>query len=449
VGIPLVGDIDVPHDIQAEQAALGSMMWSAEAAGELSATLTDVDFFRPAHALIFDAIVEMYGRGEAVNAVTAAAELDRRGHLTRAGGPMYLHTLISTTPTAGNGGYYARIVVEKAKARRLVEVGDRIAQRARGPVEDIDRLISDAQEAVYAVTSTRASNDITVVGDLLDQFVKDAEAGEARGTAIAGISSGLVDLDALTDGFRPGEMWIVAARPSVGKTVAGLDFARAAAIGAGLPAAVFSMEMSKAEIMNRLMAAHCRVPLAEIRSGRVSVDNWSRLARKFDDVTAAPLYLDDTPGLTVPEIRAKARRVKARGGLSMVVIDYLQLMTSVKRSENRQQEVTHISGRLKELAMELGIVVIALSQLNRAVEQRADKRPAMHDLRESGSLEQDADGVILLHREEMSNPETARVGEADFIIEKNRSGARGIITVAFQGHYTRFHDMAREERVSA
>ncbi|EIV95106.1 replicative DNA helicase [Frankia sp. QA3] len=432
-----------PHDLPAEQSVLGGMLLSKDAIADVVEVLRMADFYRPAHGLVYEVIGDLYGRGEPADVISVAAELSRRDLLERVGGPAYMHTLISSVPTAANAGYYARIVAEKAVLRRLAEAGTRIVQLAYGAAPDVSDVVDRAQAAVYEVTERRANDDYLPLGELLNPALEEIESIQGRGEgALTGVPTGFVDLDELTNGLHGGQLWIVAARPAVGKSTLGLDFARAASIKNGLTSVIFSLEMSRMEITMRLLSAEARVSLQNIRTGRLTDDDWARLARRMGEVAEAPLFIDDSPHLTMMEIRAKARRLKQRNELRLVILDYLQLMSSPKKVESRQQEVSEISRSLKLLAKELDVPVVAISQLNRASEQRADKRPQVSDLRESGSLEQDADAVILLYREDTVEKESARAGEADLIIAKHRNGPTGTVTVAFQGHYSRFVDMA-------
>lgn len=711
-----------PQDLMAEQSVLGGMMLSKDAIADVIEKLRPGDFYRPAHQAVYDAILELYGRGEPADAVTVSAELDRAGELRRVGGAPYLHTLISTVPTAANAGYYAEIVAEKAILRRLVEAGTRIVQYgyAGSDGQDVAEVVDRAQAEVYEVTERRTAEDYVPLEDLLQPTMDEIDSIASRGGLSLGVPTGFADLDALTNGLHPGQMIIVAARPGVGKAlsldtplptptgwttmggvrvgdrlldacgrpttvvaatevmtdrpcfevefsdgsrliadamhqwavhvganrgvlttdelrshvgqavvrnakpidlprrnfvygpytvaalagmafddpeigmridaegpvdvmslmadlggripweylrgsipqrrallagildargivdddglitipiatrhmtavlsdlIAGLgysftrkstgwlrvdvgdddvftlhakslrhkelrrpnrgrvitairavasvpvrcvevdnpehlylagesmvpthnstlamDFLRSAAIGHHMTCAMFSLEMSKTEIVMRLLSAEAKIKLGDMRSGRMTDDDWTRLARRMGEISEAPLFIDDSPNLTMMEIRAKARRLKQRHDLKMVVVDYMQLMTSGKKVESRQQEVSEFSRSLKLLAKELEVPVIAISQLNRGPEQRTDKKPQVSDLRESGSLEQDADMVILLHRPDAFERDDPRAGEADIIVGKHRNGPTATITVAHQLHLSRFVDMAR------
>jgi replicative DNA helicase len=419
------------------------MMLSKDAIADVVEQLRSPDFYRPAHEIVFDAIIGLYGRGEPADAVTVAAELTRLGQLSRVGGAGYLHDLISSVPTAANAGYYARIVRERAVLRRLVEAGTRIVQLGYAPDGgDVEEIVNNAQAEIYRVSENRTSEDYQPLAEIIEGAIDEIEAAGSRGEGLTGIPTGFVDLDRLTNGLHAGQMVVIAARPAVGKSTLGLDIARAAAVRTQLATVIFSLEMGKNEITMRLLSAEARVPLQKMRKGTMDDQDWTRLARTMGEVSEAPLYIDDSPNMSLMEIRAKCRRLKQKHDLKLVIVDYLQLMSSGRRVENRQQEVSEFSRALKLLAKELEVPVVALSQLNRGPEQRTDKKPQISDLRESGSIEQDADMVILLHREDMYEKESPRAGEADFIVAKHRNGPTDTITVAFQGHYSRFVDMA-------
>jgi replicative DNA helicase len=432
-----------PQDLAAEQSVLGGMLLSKDAIADVVETVRGNDFYRPAHQTIFEAIVDLYGRGEPADAITVADELTKRGEVARVGGAPYLHTLLSSVPTAANAGYYAKIVADKAILRRLVEAGTRIVQLGySGTGGEVDDIVDRAQSAIYDVTERRSSEDYSILESLLQPTLDEIEASGHRGAGLTGVPTGFTDLDALTNGLHPGQLVVIAARPAVGKSTLALDVCRATSIKHRQTSVLFSLEMSKHEITMRLLSAEARIPLQTMRTGQMRDDDWVKLTRRLGEMASAPLYIDDSPNLTMMEIRAKARRLKQRHELRLVVVDYLQLMTSHSRVENRQQEVSQISRSLKLLAKELEVPVIALSQLNRGPEQRTDKRPQLADLRESGAIEQDADIVILMHREDIYERESPRAGEADLIVAKHRNGPTNTIVVAFQGHYSRFVDMA-------
>ncbi len=436
------GERTPPHDLLAEQSAIGGMLLSKDAVADVIETVRAADFYIPKHELIFDAILSLYSHGEPTDVIAVTDELTKTGELSRAGGAEYLHTLTGLVPTAANAGFYANIVAEKAVLRRLVEAGTRIVQMGYASEGEVVDLVNNAQAEIYGVTGGVDSEDFVPLTTAVETAIDEIEAAKGRGGLMTGIPTGFAELDELTNGLHPGQLIIVAARPALGKSTLALDFARAASIQNDLPSIVFSLEMGRSEIAMRLLSAEASVPLQNMRKGTVDSRDWKTIAHTRGRINDAPLYLDDSPNLTLVEIRAKCRRLKQRVGLKLVIIDYLQLMTSGKRVESRQQEVSEFSRALKLLAKELQVPVVALSQLNRGPEQRTDKMPALSDLRESGSLEQDADLVILLHRESAYEKENPRAGEADFIVAKHRNGPTRTITVAFQGHFSRFQDMA-------
>ena len=437
------GDRTPPQDNAAEQSVLGSMLLSKDAIADVVDVIKGVDYYRPAHEIIHDAIIDLYGRGEPADPITVAAELTKRGELQRIGGAPYLHTLSANVPIAANAGYYAEIVRDKAILRRLVEAGTRIAALGYAGEGQIDDVVDHAQAEVYKVTDRRAAVDYAPLSDIMSGVLDEIEAIGNREAGLYGVPTGFADLDDLTNGLHSGQMIIVAARPAMGKSTLALDFCRAASIHNNLTSCFFSLEMTRSEIMMRLLSAEAKVPLNHIRNGTMRDDDWEKLARKMGQVSGAPMFIDDSPNMTMMEIRAKARRLKQRHDLKLIVIDYMQLMSSGKKVESRQLEVSEFSRNIKLLAKELELPIIALSQLNRGPEQRGDKRPMMSDLRESGSLEQDADMVILLHRDDVYEKESTRPGEADLIVAKHRNGPTRDLTVAFQGHYSRFVDMAQ------
>jgi replicative DNA helicase len=436
------GDRTPPQDMAAEQSVLGSMLLSKDAIADVAEVLRGADFYRPSHELIHDAIIDLFGRGEPADPVTVAADLQRRGELERVGGAPYLHTLSANVPIAANAGYYAEIVREKAILRRLVEAGTKIVQIGYAGEGQVDDVVDEAQAEVYKVTDRRTSEDYAPLADIMDGVLDEIEAIGNREAGIYGVPTGFADLDDLTNGLHAGQMVIVAGRPAMGKSTLALDFCRAASLHNNMSSVFFSLEMTRSEITMRLLSAEAKVPLNHIRNGQMNDDDWQKLARKMGEVSSAPMFIDDSPNMTMMEIRSKARRLRQRHDLRLIVIDYMQLMTSGRKVESRQLEVSEFSRQIKLLAKELEVPIIALSQLNRGPEQRSDRRPMLADLRESGSLEQDADIVVLLHRDEVYEKESARPGEADLIVAKHRNGPTRDVTVAFQGHYSRFVDMA-------
>ena len=333
---------------------------------------------------------------------------------------------------------------ERAVLRRLVNAGTKIVQLGYGQDGEVEDLVNQAQAEIYAVAERRTAEDYVVLKDVMESTVDEIEASGHRGEGMTGVPTGFYELDELTHGLHPGQMIVIAARPAVGKSTFALDFARSAAIKNNLATVMFSLEMGRNEIAMRLLSAEATIGLQDLRKGTIKDEQWSKIATTMGRMNDAPLFIDDSPNMSLMEIRAKCRRLKQQHDLKLVILDYLQLMSSGKKVESRQQEVSEFSRALKLLAKELQVPVIALSQLNRGSEQRQDKRPMVSDLRESGSIEQDADMVILLHREDVYDKESPRAGEADILIAKHRNGPTKDIVVAFQGHYSRFANMAAD-----
>jgi replicative DNA helicase len=431
-----------PHNVEAEESVLGSMLLSKDAIAEVLELLREDDFYRPAHRTVFRSVLELYSHGGAVDAITVAEDLRRNGSLADIGGAPFLHTLVASVPTAANAAYYARIVKEAGILRRLIDVGTRIVQLGFDTPQDTERAIDEAESLVYNLAQGRVSEDYQSLKDVLTTTLEAIERLHEDHREITGVPTGFPDLDRVTSGLQPSNLVIVAARPGVGKSAFGLDVARHAAAKAGVPTVVFSLEMSRTELVQRLMCAECTVDMQRLRTGRMEESDWTRLTRSLGRLADAPLYIDDSPGTTMMEIRAKCRRLRQRHGLGLVVVDYLQLMQPTKRFENRQQEVSEISRSLKLLAKELEVPVMAISQLSRQTESRSDRRPMLSDLRESGALEQDSDVVLFIYRDELYDPESPRKGEADLILAKHRNGPTDTVTVTFQGQYSRFAPMA-------
>ncbi|MFE1949894.1 replicative DNA helicase [Streptomyces sp. NPDC059524] len=435
-----------PQDLDAEQCVLGGMEASLTAIEDVvgDIRLQIRDFYKPAHQTIYRAICDMYAAGEPVDPITLSAKLTERGKLAKVGGASYLHHLVQVVPSAANAQWYAEIVQRKAVRRRMVEAGTRITQLGYAD-GDLDDDLNQAGAEIVQLSDAHAEDDYAPIGDDIDADIDAIEAMSRRDGALIGLPTGFMDLDGLLGGFQSDQFVIVAGRPAMGKTTLAMDFARACAFDNDIPVGFFSLEMGRREINYRLLSATGKVPLHHIRTGQMTEDDWSRVATAMPKVKAAPLYVDASPNQTMMDIRSKARRMVQRHGVRMIVIDYIQLMQtgSSRPGESRQQDVSDISRNLKLMAKELQLPVIGLSQLNRGPEQRADKTPAVSDLRESGSLEQDADIVILLHREDAYEKESPRAGEADIIVGKHRNGPTATVTVAFQGHYSRFVDMAQ------
>ena len=426
-----------PHDNEAEQGVLGAMLLSPNTITDIIEELIPDDFYRPAHQLIYRAILDLFSDNKDVDPVIVAGRLDRNHDLERVGGAPYLHTLISAR-------YYAEIVAEKAVLRRLVDAGTRVVQLGYEGTEgaEVDVVVDMAQQEVFAIAQRNVTEDYAILADILQPTMDELDELSTHGGLARGIPTGFIDLDNLTNGLHGGQMIIVAARPGVGKSTLALDFMRSCSIKHNKASVIFSLEMSKSEIVMRLLSAETEIRLSDMRAGRMSDEAWAKLANRVGQISEAPLFIDDSANLTMMEIRSKARRLKQKHDLQMIVVDYLQLMSSGKRVESRQQEVSEFSRQLKLLAKELDVPLVAISQLNRGPESRTDKRPQLADLRESGSLEQDADMVMLLYRPDSQDKDDERAGEADIILAKHRGGPIDTVQVAHQLHYSNLVDMA-------
>lgn len=434
-----------PQNLDAEAATLGAMMLSKDAIADVVEVLGPTDFYRPAHQAIYDAILSLYTNGEPADAVTVARRLGKE--LTRAGGPVYLVTLTQTPPTASSAAYYAQMVADMAGMRRLVEAGTRIVQYGYAGADGADtaEVRDRAQAEIYEATKRGAAAEVLSLRQSIPIAHTELLAIHEHG-GIGGVPTGYRELDDIVHGLHPGELIIVAGRPAMGKSTVALDVLRCCSVINDLPAVLFSFEMSRTEVIFRLLSAETNIPLNRMRKGELNDQEWVILADRMEQVDHKPLFIDDSAHMTMMEIRAKARRLKQQHGLRLIVVDYLQLMTSGKRVESRQTEVAELSRQLKLLAKELEVPVVALSQLNRNPEARADKRPQVSDLRESGAVEQDADLVILVHRPEVYEDDSTRAGEADLIVGKHRNGPVGVATVAARLTVAKFVDMAPEWR---
>jgi replicative DNA helicase len=433
-----------PHNLRAEEAVLGAMLLSREAIADVVEVLEVEHFYRPAHGHVFDAVMSLYGSGEPVDAITVGEELARANLLDAVGGPGVLIDLQAETPAIGNAAHYARIVEEHALLRRLISVSSEIAEMAYGVPEDVVKAVDDAEARMFDVAQRRVTNTTSEIKDLLSANLDRLELLYEQGDTITGTLTGYTDLDDLTSGLQPNAFYVVGARPAMGKTAFALGMASNAAMQSNRPVLVFSLEMSQLELSQRILSADARVDATRMKTGRLEESDWNRITHSVGRLAEAPIYIDDNPHTTVMEIRAKARRLKSRtGDLAMVVVDYIQLMTGRSNAESRQVEVAEISRNLKILARELECPVVALAQLNRGLEQRQDKRPMLSDLRESGALEQDADVVMFLYRDEIYHPESDAKGIAEVIVAKHRNGPTATVKLAFLGHFTRYENMSR------
>ena len=429
-----------PQNIEAEQAVLGAMLIKKEAISAAAELLTGDDFYRYAHRLVFEAIITLNQANEAVDMITVTDRLKRDGELEKAGGIAFITALANAVPTAANVTFHARIVRQKSQLRHLINAATEIAGTAYEDADDVDEIMDDAEKRILGVTARSNHADFVPMKDILITTFEQIEKHAANKGTLTGLPSGFVDLDRLTSGFQPSDLILVAARPSMGKTAFTLNIATNAAIRSKKTVAFFSLEMSKEQLALRMFSSEGQVDSQRLRVGDLKDEEWQKVISAADRLTKAPLWIDDTPGITVMELRSKARRLKAEHGLDLIVIDYLQLMQGRGRGsgDNRQQEISEISRSLKALARELKVPVIALSQLSRSVESRQIKRPMLSDLRESGSLEQDADIVMFLYREDYYEKETDRQNITEVIVAKHRNGPVDTVSLFFQKEFTKF-----------
>jgi replicative DNA helicase len=409
----------------------------------VSEILDGGDFYRESHAKIYRAAVGLYARGEPVDAITLVDELEERGELDDVGGRLRIHELAALVPAAANAAHYARIVREVATLRGLIRTGQEIARLGWERPGEVQELVDRAEQILFDLSQDRVTTEFSHIETLLkDSFERITQLYEA-GAEVTGVPAGFRELDRLTSGFQPGNLVIVAARPSMGKSALGLCMAANLAVREGIPVGIFTLEMSKSEVTQRLMCSEAKVESQRLRTGKLAIDDWPRLTAACDKLAKAPLYVDDTGSINLMEIRSKARRLKSREPtLGLILIDYLQLMTSGVTVENRVQEVSQISRSLKVLARDLDVPIVAMSQLSRAVEQRHDKRPILSDLRESGSIEQDADLVMFIYRDEYYNEESDQQGMAEVALAKHRNGPTDTIKLSFLKRYAKFSDLA-------
>jgi replicative DNA helicase len=432
-----------PHNLEAEISVLGSMLLSKNAIAEVVQFVGPEEFYRGAHRTMFEGIRDLYDRGEPVDSVTLADELQRRGTLDSVGGLVAITDLISQVPTAANAGYYARIVAEHALRRRLIDAGTDITRLGYDAGTEADDAVDRAEATVFQVAQRSYGRELSPMKDLLSQAFELIEKRSETRQAITGLPTGFTDLDELTSGLQPANLMILAARPGLGKSTLVTNIATHVAVELRKPVVMFSLEMSQMELLERVLSAQARVDSNRIKTGRLREDDWPKLSQAMGRLHEANFYIDDTAGINLMEIRSKCRRLKQRHGLDLIVIDYLQLMMSHRRVENRVQEVSEISRGLKVLAKELDTPVIALSQLSRKPEDRGDKKPQLSDLRESGSIEQDADIVAFIFRDDAYDPDAVNKGQAQLIIAKHRNGPLTTIDLSFIGHQSRFGSMAR------
>ncbi|MBC7343122.1 MAG: replicative DNA helicase [Clostridia bacterium] len=432
-----------PQNNEAEQAVLGSMLLSQDAIYAAMEILRPEDFYREAHQIIYRTILSLNDRGAPVDLLTVTDALRQEGVLGQVGGAAYVASLADVVPTALNVTQYARIVAEKSLLRSIIQVGMQVVEKGFSESEEALVILDQAEQALFNLGQSRRRGSFVPLKDLLAASFDRLEKLYHQEEGMSGLSTGFVDLDRFCSGLMPSDLIILAARPAMGKTSLGLNIAQNVAIKNHLPVAIFSLEMSKEQVAQRVLCSEALVDQQKLRSGQLEEEDWRRLIEILDPLSEAPLYVDDTPASTVMEMRAKARRLKGQKGLALIVIDYLQLIQPSRRLENRVQEISEISRSLKALARELDVPVIVLSQLTRAVEQRQDKRPMLSELRDGGSQEQDSDMVWFIYRDEYYNPDSEKKGVAEIIIAKQRNGPTGVVELGFLKEFTRFVNLEK------
>jgi len=433
-----------PQSLEAELSVLGSMMIEHEAMLTALEFLRQEDFYKDSHRKVFSSMATLADRGEPVDVVTLGEELRRRGELEQVGGGAFLTQLTNVVPTAANIEYYARIVKEKSVLRRLISASTKIASRAFTGEESVEAILDEAERAILEVGEDSCGEGFIAIKDVLNYTFESLERLYEQKGEVTGLSTGFKDIDNLTSGLQKSDLIIIAARPSMGKTTMALNMAQHIAVEQKKPVAFFSMEMSKEQLAQRLLCAQASIDAHKMRRGFLSADDWPKLTRAVGPLADAPFYIDDTASISVMEMRARARRLKAEKGLQAVFIDYLQLMRGGERAENRQQEISAISRSLKALAKELDVPVVALSQLSRAVEQRNDKRPILSDLLESGGIEANADLVFFIYRDDYYNRESEKKNLAEIILAKQRNGPTGKVELYFMDRYNKFVSLAKQ-----
>ena len=433
-----------PHDLEAEQAVLGSMLTDRDAVISAIEVLKEEDFYRPDNRAIYSAILNLYNRDEPIDIITVKSELESIGKFEQIGGLDYLVTLPDKVPTTANAIKYIKIVEEKSTLRNLIKTANEIIELGYDPTEDVDDIMESAEKKIFNVMQNKDKKGYTPIKDVLVESFTQLEELYNRKQHITGVPSGFTELDYKTAGFHGSDLILIAARPAMGKSAFALNIATNAAVRANVPVVIFSLEMSKEQMVNRILCSEAMVDSNKVRTGKLDDDDWTKLAGSIGPLSDAEIYIDDTPGISVMEIRAKCRKLKLEKNIGMVVIDYLQLVQgSNRRGGTREQEISEISRSLKILAKEIGVPVIALSQLSRAVEQRPDHRPMLSDLRESGAIEQDADIVMFLYRDDYYNKESEKKDIAEVIIAKHRGGSLGTVDLLWLGSYTKFVNLEK------
>lgn len=433
-----------PHNIEAEVAVLGSMLLGEDAISKAIECLDETCFYKEPHRRIFSSVINLYNRNKAVDLVTLIEELKKAGSLNDIGGPSYITGLVNSVPTSANILYYAKIVKEKSILRHLITTATQIVQESFEPDSDVDDLLDRAETLIFEISSRKVESNVVHIKEIIKGSIERIDLLYQKKENVTGLPSGFYEFDTMTAGLQDSDLIVIAGRPSMGKSALAACIAEHIGIVKKIPLAFFSLEMSKEQLVQRMLCSHAKVNAHKVRTGFLSQADWPQLTNAAGKLSEAPIYIDDTPALSILELRAKARRFKSQYGIRLVIVDYLQLMKGPQRIENRQQEISEISRSLKALARELSIPLIAISQLSRAVEQRADHRPQLSDLRESGAIEQDADVVVLLLREEYYSETEENKGIAEINIAKQRNGPVGTMKLAFVSEYARFENLSRE-----
>lgn len=432
-----------PNNQEAEQSLLGAVLLSSDTIAEVLDIVKPADFYRESNRKIFDVVIDLFSRGEPVDAVTVAEVLKSRGVLEDVGGLPYLHTLIAGVPTAANAKFYAQIIERNSVLRNLINAATQIASLGYEGTEEIETVIDKAESLIFGVAQRRISEQFFAIKDLVGEVFEEISHLYDSQTHIIGVPTGFTDLDDITSGLQKSDLIVIAARPSMGKTSLALCIALNVAMQQKIPVALFSLEMSRHQLIQRMLCSEARVDSKRLRSGSLTDEDWPKFTQAVGRLAEAPIFIDDTPAISALDIRAKARRLMSRENLGLIIVDYLQLMHAYRKVDNRQQEIAEISRALKVMAKELNVPVIAISQLSRAVEQRADKKPQLSDLRESGAIEQDSDVVMFIHRNEVDEEDVVERGIVELIVAKHRNGPTGSIKLAFMENYTKFANLAK------
>jgi len=433
----------LPHNPEAEQSVIGSMIMDKDAIIMASEVISSSDFYDQQLAILFDTILELYNEGKPVDLVTLQDRLKEKDAPAQLSSLEFIRDLVASVPTSANVKYYAQIVKEKAVLRRLIKVAEEMASDCYLDKEKLDVILDKAERHIFDIVQNRGTKEFADIKEIVLRSIDSIEAASKNQGHVTGIATGFYDLDYKTAGLQPSDLILIAARPSMGKTAFALNIAEYVALRSNITTAIFSLEMSQDQLVKRLLAMNARVDSQKIRTGNLSADEWASLMESARIIGNSNLIIDDTSAISVSELRSKCRKLKIERNLGLVIIDYLQLMTGSKRTESRQQEISEISRALKSLAREINVPVIALSQLSRAVEQRIDKRPILSDLRESGAIEQDADVVMFIYRDDYYNHDTKEPGISEIIIGKQRNGPTGTVKLAWQAQYTKFANLER------